>query len=479
MHDSPVYVCDNCHCCTSSRTAAARQFVSARPVSPTTLRRQFPKLPKLRLDSVRRDSEPNSDLNDDFFEAHPLYKEMYAKYGSTKPAIDSDSDCDESVSARNSERSNQASQRQDTPSAKPPPLQRDTADESSVETDRSATTGGDTNAATGDAHTSGVADAVPQSEWPTQWKEEVGQYLFAPGNKAALTKERAMRVDAAPALVCRMYERPSAGVASSAWKFRGPQAERDANLKSSAVEETSSAPPFAGCRFYENLASGAGTASAAWQYRGPVAEAKARRTAAKVMSSSSPEAAETSGDGAPSFEGVGCRLYERSTAGIASAPWKYRGPAAERLAEEARASATVGAPTFTTLTVCRFYEKGDAGDPSSASFYRGPEAERSRLDAVRMERARAPPPEQQNGAASARGWGCNMFEHPEAGTPSATWFFRGPEAEKAAITAQRSANGNQLQRCNFYEKITAGIASTNWRYRGPAAERAASRRIIK
>jgi hypothetical protein len=81
-----------------------RRFVSAEPVGEALLRRQFPVLPKLQLSSLGSgggaggsssgggggggggsQQQPQRvsprELNDDFFENHPAYKALYARYG--------------------------------------------------------------------------------------------------------------------------------------------------------------------------------------------------------------------------------------------------------------------------------------------------------------------------------------------------------------------------------------------------------------
>lgn len=142
------------------------------------------------------------------------------------------------------------------------------------------------------------------------------------------------------------------------------------------------------------------------------------------------------------------------------------------------------------------YEKPDAGKPSPAWKYRGPEAER--LSAQRYPQAAStsaapanlkaddqsstPSPQVASGLHSA------MYEKPEAGTPSAAWKYRGPEAEANAVKAVASRTGTggsapeNVQgpgthdlvakgiHSALYEKPEAGVASPPWTYRGPEAE---------
>lgn len=68
--------------------------------------------------------------------------------------------------------------------------------------------------------------------------------------------------------------------------------------------------------------------------------------------------------------------------------------------------------------------------------------------------------------------GVGLFEKSEAGTPSAAWLYRGPEAEQLQVQKSRAAQ--KLVSDNFvgfYEKSEVGKASAAWLYRGPVAER--------
>jgi len=88
----------------------------------------------------------------------------------------------------------------------------------------------------------------------------------------------------------------------------------------------------------------AGLASTAWKYRGPAAEAAAREAASdKKAVTVGSEAADAQRPlntevEAPVVTPL-CRMFERPEAGTASSHWTYRGPAAEKRAKEKSSSA--------------------------------------------------------------------------------------------------------------------------------------------
>ena len=252
------------------------------------------------------------------------------------------------------------------------------------------------------------------------------------------------------------FEQPHLSQPSPAWTYRGILAEQAAQTRYSNRDRSGAVTlgsdrvvnlNISLVQFYEQ--PDLGEPSPAWLYRGPVAEAESI-AAASLTRDVVPDASQNEMTTIVGY-------YEQSELPAPSKAWIYRGYVAEMRRME-RATAVDVSDVSGEGLVVGFYEKEGVGVPSQAWLYRGPQNEALALSGSRGRNTIVKAPTM-----------VGYYEQPGAGTPCQAWKYRGPKAEiEARLTEFR------LTMVQLYEKPEAGIPSAAWKYRGPEAEAAAA-----